>query len=179
VRSESNEMELMARVCAGDRQAFEALVQAYWPMARRTAYGILQDGLLSEDVAQDCFADLYIHRHRYQPRFSFGAYVAAIARHKSIDLLRRRRDGKLPAYPPQDDHDNSPESEIIQRLYSHSLHSAIEQLPRQQRRMLKAYALEGATYRQIAEELGVTVTQVKITLHRVRKALRRVREEWE
>jgi len=174
-----NEAELMARVCAGDREAFEALVQAYWPVAHRTAYGILGDGLLSEDVAQDCFADLYVHRHRYQPRFSFQAYVAAIARHKSIDLLRRRGDHKLCADPPQGDHEDSPEDVTIRRLYSHTLYAAVERLPQHQRRMVKAYALEGASYRQIANELGMTVAQVKITLHRIRKALRRIKEEWE
>ncbi|MCL2812101.1 MAG: sigma-70 family RNA polymerase sigma factor [Clostridia bacterium] len=174
-----NEAELMARVCAGDHEAFEALVQAYWPVARRTAYGILKDGALSEDVAQDCFADLYIHRFRYQPRFSFQAYVAAIARHKSIDLLRRRGDHRLCAAPPQGDDKDSPEDATIRRLYSHTLYAAVERLPQHQQRMLKAYALEGASYRQIENELGVSAAQVKITLHRIRKVLRRIKEEWE
>ena len=179
-RNERNEMERMARVCAGDREAFEALVQAYWPVARRTAYGILRDAALSEDVAQECFADLYVHRHRYRPHFSFQAYVAAIARHKSIDLLRRRGDHRLSAHSGQGvPGDNSAESAYIRALYRHSLYAHLERLPERQRRMLVAYALEGAGYRQIADELGMTVAQVKVGLHRVRKALRRVREEWE
>ena len=174
-----NEEELMARVCAGEREAFEALVEAYWPVARRVAYGILGDAGLSEDVAQDCFADLYMQHDRYQPRFSFQAYVAAIARHKSIDLLRRRGNLRLSGPDAEEARDDgSPESAYIRELYCHTLYAAVENLPERQRRMLKAYALEGASYRQIAAELGITVAQVKVTLHRVRKALRRMREEW-
>ncbi|MCL2545136.1 MAG: sigma-70 family RNA polymerase sigma factor [Clostridia bacterium] len=179
-RNERNEAERMARVCAGDREAFEALVEAYWPVARRTAYGILRDAALSEDVAQDCFADLYLHRRRYRPRFSFQAYVAAIARHKSIDLLRRREGRRSSVFHGQADPDaGSPESAYIRALYRHTLLAAVERLPEGQRRMLAAYAIEGASYRQIAEELGVTVAQVKAGLHRARRALRRVKEEWE
>ena len=170
----------MARVCAGDREAFEALVEAYWPVARRAAYAILHDAALSEDVAQDCFADLYVHRHRYQPRFSFQAYVAAIARHKSIDLLRRQGSRRPGAHHGQEDCDaGSPESAYIGQLYRHTLLAAVERLPERQRRMLVAYALEGASYRQIADELEITVAQVKVGLHRARGALRRVKEEWE
>jgi RNA polymerase sigma factor (sigma-70 family) len=168
----------MARVCAGDREAFEALVEAYWPVARRAAYAVLRDAALSEDVAQDCFADLYMQRHRYQPRFSFQAYVTAIARHKSVDLLRRRGEHRLSAHGEREA-SPSPESAYIRELYRHTLYAAVERLPERARRMLTAYALEGASYRQIADELGVTVAQVKATLHRARKALRRVKEEWE
>ena len=169
----------MARVRAGDREAFESLVEAYWPAAHRVAYGILRDEQLAQDVAQDCFADLYMQRDRYQPRFSFQAYVAAIARHKSIDLLRRQK-GRVSAPDPQAGREaDSPESVYIQRLYRHTLFSAVERLPESQRRMLKAYALEGKSYREIAAEQGITVAQVKVTLHRIRKSLRRVKEEWD
>lgn len=175
-----NEAERMARVCAGDREAFEALVEAYWPVARRAAYVVLRDAALSEDIAQDCFADLYMQRFRYQPRFSFQAYVAAIARHKSIDLLRRRGNYPLCAqFAREDRHAPSPESAYIHEMYRHTLYAAVERLPERARRILVAYALEGASYRRIADELGITVPQVKVTLHRARKALRGVKEEWD
>lgn len=170
----------MARVCAGEREAFEDLVEAYWPVARRVAYGILRDEQLAQDVAQDCFADLYMQRNRYQPRFSFQAYVTAIARHKSLDLLRRQGRFQLTVPEPLNGGDaNSPESVFIRDLYRRMLYTAVERLPERQRRMLKAFALQGKTYQQIAAELGITVAQVKITLHRVRKTLRRVKEEWD
>ena len=175
-----DEAERMARVCAGEPEAFESLVEAYWPVVYRTAYGILRDAELSEDAAQDCFADLYMQRHRYQPRFSFQAYVTAIARHKSADLLRKRGNLHPGARGPWKSFDDAtPESVYVRKHYMHALYAAVERLPERQRRMLVAFALEGASYRQIAGELGITTVQVRVALHRVRKALRRVKEEWE
>ncbi len=170
----------MARVCAGEREAFETLVETYWPVAHRVAYGILRDEQLAQDVAQDCFADLYMQRERYDPRFSFRAYVAAIARHKSLDLLRRQGKQRLTALDEQHSEGvGSPESAFIEELYRHMLFAVVEHLPERSQRMLKAYALEQRSYQQIAAELGISVAQVKITLHRIRKKLRRAKEDWE
>lgn len=171
--------ELMARACAGDRGAFEALVENHWPLAERVARGILRDAQLAQDVAQDTFADIYVQRARYRPQYAFEAYVSAIARHKSIDLLRKL----APLRTGLNDTDvaqyQTPEGTIIQQMFHGALLAAVERLPPAHQRMIKAYALEGQSYQAIAQEQGVTVAQVKVTLHRIRKALRRAREEWE
>ncbi len=168
--------EVIDRALNGERAAFEALVEAYWPVAERTAYGLLGDAALSEDVAQDVFADIYMTRARYEKRFSFHAYVAALSRYKSIDLLRRRRPHQtLEDFDAPDQ--RTPEGIFIENMFLNSLYAAVECLPERQRRMLKAYALEEKPYRDIAAELGVTVAQVKITLSRVRKKLRKICED--
>ncbi len=191
---------LMARARAGDADAFETLVAVYWPVAERVARGLLGDAQLAQDVAQEVFADIYMQRERYTPRFfdddsdaenqgrdtdsgrnpdPFHTYVAAIARHKSIDALRKR--GRVPAeWAEADARDaRTPESALIDRMFHGALYAAVEHLPEAQRRMLTAYALEGRSYREIAEELHLSVAQVKITLHRIRKGLRRVRDDWD
>ncbi len=170
--------ELMARVCAGDAAAFEALVEQYWPVAERVAQGIVKDAQLAQDVAQDVFADIYVQRARYQPRFSFHAYVAAIARHKSIDALRRR--GEHPAAMDERvSGAQTPESAFIEDMYRHALLAQVERLPGPQRRILVAYALEGKSYRDVAAEMRISVAQVKIALYRIRKSLRRFRDDWQ
>jgi len=160
-----------------DETTFEHFVETYWPVAERVARNILGDPQLAQDIAQDVFADIFVQRSRYEPRFTFHAYVAAIARYKSIDLLRRRR---LHAVKEPDCTEDlrTPENVIIERMFRGALYTAVEQLPQQQRNILKAYALEERSYREIAAELGLSVAQVKITLHRIRKVLRRVRDEW-
>ncbi len=174
---------------SGDRTAFEALAQAYWPIAEGVARRVLGDAQLAQDVAQEVFADIYMQRAQYQPRVSFHAFVSAMARYKSIDLLRRRgrtalsmdaagQTGKLPG---QFLHRNSltPEDIFVENLFRHSLYALVEGLPERQRRILKAYALEGRSYQDIAAELTLSVSQVKITLHRIRKKLRRVKDDWD
>ncbi len=177
----TKDQELMARVRDGDPAAFEALVAAYWPVAERVARGIVGDAQLAQDVAQEVFADLYVQRGRYQPRYSVHAYVAAIARHKGIDLLRRR--GKPAAALAADQAEppgpRTPEDAFIARMFRGALYAAVEALPARQRRMLVAFALEGRSYREIAAELGISVAQVKVTLFRVRRRLRQIKEDFE
>ncbi len=173
----ANDGTLVSQALAGDRAAFEALVEAYWPVAERVARDILGDAQLAQDVAQDVFADIYVQRARYQPRFTFHAYVAAIARYKSISVLRGLRPHA--ALSDQQASSNPPEDAFVETMFRGALYAAMEQLPVPQRRVLKAYALEDKPYKEIAAELGMTVAQVKITLHRIRKVLRRVRDDWD
>ena len=174
-----SEAELMGRVAAGDKEAFESLVSAYWGTAHSAARAVLGDEALSEDAAQECFADLYMQSARYRPGFSLAAYVAAIARHKAADISRKRR-LRPPAAPEgRTDTAESSEDAYIRGLYRRSLYAALERLPERQRLIVKAFAIEGDNYARIARSLGITTAQVRATLHRARRALRRVREEWD
>ncbi len=175
-----NEAARISRALSGDREAFEALVAAYWPVAERVARGLLSDAQLAQDIAQDVFADIYMQRARYELRFPFHAYVAAVARYKSISLLRkRRRNEALWDSQEESSHERLPEDAFVEAMFRGTLYAAVERLPEVQRRALIAYALEERSYREIADELGMSLAQVKITLHRVRKALRRVRDDWD
>lgn len=166
----------IAEALSGDPAAFEALVEAFWPVAERVARRMLGDAQLAQDVAQDVFADIYVQRARYQPRFAFHAYVSAIARHKSIGMLRKSV--RCEALHEWLGTARTPEDEFVDRMFRGVLYARVERLPEMQRRVFVAYALEDRSYKEIAAALGLTVGQVKIMLHRVRTALRRARNEW-
>lgn len=170
---------LMQRVKDGDQQAFEALVLRHREGALRLASSLVKDAHLAEDVVQECFADLYLHRNAYRPDFSFATFLNALVRHKSIDMLRRRRhhplpyDG-LPEAPGMD----TPESLCIRREIYTDLYHALFDLPEEQRRMLLLFAIHGMDYQQIAKVLHKSIPQVKVGLHRIRKKLKKAKEDW-
>lgn len=172
---------LMARVQQGSRDAFDLLVCRHYGAAIRLAMQILHDDALALDAVQDAFAALYIHRMRYAPTFSFSTYLCALVRHKSIDLLRKQ--SKATLLPPEalaqlPPSETSPEALCIAHIFSDALFGAIDALDAQKKAVLLAYALHGKSYRTIALEQNLSVAQVKIILHRVRKALRHMKEEW-
>lgn len=174
---------LMARVQAGDRDAFDALVQRHYADMLRLSEAIVHDAVLAQDAVQESFADLYAHRRLYRHDFAFSTYLSAVVRHKSIDQLRRQKrlplplealcEAQLPAAA-----EDSPEARCIAQAFARGLAGLIDGLPVAHRRMIIGYALEGKSYRDIARDEGCTVAKVKVTLHRVRKALRRIKEEW-
>lgn len=177
--------ECMARVQQGNREAFELLVSRHYDASLRFARTLVTDAQLSQDAVQESFADLYAHRARYQPGFTFQTYLLAIVRHKSIDLLRRRKRSLLPLDTIPEEQlphaaiADTPEGQCIRQAFTQGLASVIDALPPEKREMLLMYAIQNKSYRQIAEETHKSVAQVKITLHRIRAALRRTKEEWQ
>jgi RNA polymerase sigma-70 factor (ECF subfamily) len=165
----------MERVKNGDRLAFEALVLAHRAAAVAFAAGILSDYHLAEDVVQESFARVYLRRMDYTPSHQFKTYLYTIIRRRCIDGLRRaKRDpAELVAeYPPLPINESNPEAAYLGEEARQQLRRELALLPATWRAALYLYAVEGMPYKDIAAVQGVTVAQVKIGLHRARKAIR-------
>lgn len=170
---------LMQRVKDGDQQAFETLVLRHREAAVHQAARFTGDMSLAEDIVQECFADLYVHRSAYRLSFSFSTFLSALIRHKSIDALRKNNRFPRPvAFLPEEAGGQTPESECIRREVYTGLRRAIDDLPPEHRKMLLLFAIHGMDYGQIAKELNKSIPQVKVTLHRIRKKLIKAKEEW-
>lgn len=170
---------LMHRVKNGDQQAFETLVLRHREGALRLASSLVKDAHLAEDVVQECFADLYLHRNAYRPDFSFATFLSALVRHKSIDMLRRSKHHPMPFSDlPEEAGGETPESLCIRREIYTGLFKALNDLPGEQREMLLLFAVNGMDYQQIAKALHKSIPQVKIGLHRIRMKLKKAKEDW-
>lgn len=175
---ELTDQELMALSIRDDRKAFEVLVLRYYQDVIRTAERMGLDKMQAQDIAQDCFADLYVQRGRYQPAFPFRTYLHGMVRHKSIDCLRKAGKEELLLegegeqwMEAQPGREQSPEEAYLKKECRLQLVAQIGQLPKTQRKALYLYAVEGRSYREIAYILQQTVPQVKIAIHRARKRL--------
>ena len=170
---------LMQHVKEGDQHAFETLVLRHREGALQKAVSLVKDAHLAEDVVQECFADLYLHRSAYRPDFSFSTFLGALVRHKSIDMLRRRKRQPVPSDElPEAPGGETPESLCIRREIYTNLYRALYDLPEEQRKMLLLFAVHGMDYREIAKSLNKSIPQVKTGLHRIRKKLLKAKEDW-
>ena len=87
-----DDMRLVARVRAGDQQALAELYDRYSNVVYGVALRVLQDTGAAEDVLQDIFLQLWRKPDAFDSsRGSLAAWLAVIARHRSIDRLRKRR----------------------------------------------------------------------------------------
>jgi RNA polymerase sigma-70 factor (ECF subfamily) len=82
--------ELVSRARAGDREAFEELVAAHTPAARRTAT-LLGAGADAEDVVQDAFVKAYRKLAEYRGDSSFRSWLLAIVANETRNLHRSRQ----------------------------------------------------------------------------------------
>jgi RNA polymerase sigma-70 factor (ECF subfamily) len=147
----------------GDRAAFGALYERY----ARMVHGILL-AHVSYSEAEDLVQEVFLRALEQLPSLrdpdAFGAWLAAIARHSTIDRQRKRR----PAQELRDEKPGGsrPDSEAFAIL------DAIQALPRAYRETLILRLVEGMTGPEIAARTGLTRESVRVNLCRGMKQLR-------
>lgn len=163
---------LMARLAAGDPDALEELLRRHREAALRQAQSMLQDRTLAEDIVQEAFARIYLLRHSYRPDFAFTTFLRVMVRNLCIDQARRQKRSPMLLEQLPERECSSAEETYLARESRMQLWDQLRGLDEKDRLLLIGYALEGKSYRELARQHGLTLPQVKIRLHRIRKRLK-------
>ncbi|HHV79329.1 MAG TPA: sigma-70 family RNA polymerase sigma factor [Firmicutes bacterium] len=180
------ETRLVELAKRGDADAFGLLVKDYERKVYAIAYRMLGDGEDAKDLAQEAFVRLYVSMKSFQGECSFSTWVYRIVSNLCIDRLRRK--GKELARcsldaPVQGDEDEfqrqvpdmspGPE-EIAERVeLQEAVREGILSLPPEYRAMIVLRDVNGLSYEEIGEILGLNVGTVKSRLWRARQELSR------
>jgi RNA polymerase sigma-70 factor (ECF subfamily) len=168
------ELELRARLLAGEEAALRELYDQFSPMVYGLALRVTGDRTAAEDITQDVFVHVWERPSSFDPsRGRLRGWLATIAHHRAIDHLRRvkvrRRyaavEGGQQPPPP------SPEEAAVAAAVATRVRAAIGGLPAPQQAAVVLAYFEGKTFRQVAEILGVPEGTAK---SRLRLGLRRV-----
>lgn len=147
----------------GDRLAFARLFEGFAPMV----HGVLiAHGPSSEvdDLMQDVFLTA-LERLNSMDSERVGPWLAAIARNRMIDSLRRR--ARLVAMPTEEQGASDPE-----RAEANQVLAIIRTMPDTYREPLVLKLVEGLSGKEIAEQTGLTPDSVRVNLHRGMRMLR-------
>lgn len=173
--------EVLARVAAGDSDAFALLVEAHQERLLRLCERMLGDAEEARDAAQEVFLKAYRKAADFRPRGQVYTWLYRIATNHCLNKLRRRRVVRFvrwedpeerdaaPFDPPDDG--PGPEATLESRRRWQRTRKVIARLPAGQRAVLVLARFEGLSYRQIAEVLGITEGAVESRLFR---AMRRI-----
>jgi RNA polymerase sigma-70 factor (ECF subfamily) len=166
----------------GDRAAFEALAVRLYPELRIHVAAFCDSRELVEETLQETFLTCFHKIATYQHRGSFLAWMRAIARNHLISLWRKREQtARL--------HDDLPEliaaeaaladCDLEERAVSRSdrLARCLERLPARSRRLVESRYLKQRPLHEMAQHFQTSVATLSVTLHRIRRALRRCIEE--
>jgi RNA polymerase sigma-70 factor (ECF subfamily) len=182
----SDDRNLLLRAARGDTEAFTALFQRH----RAGLQGFLYRKLRSADEAEDAVALTFLKAWRARESFRGGcpgkAWLYQVATRVALDLLRRRQrrvselelEGGDADLPEQELADESldPAGHFLEqervRETTQAVRGAVERLAPDDRRLLALFYFEGYDYSQISSMLGVSRSQVRGRLHRIRGRLR-------
>jgi RNA polymerase sigma-70 factor, ECF subfamily len=172
--SQSSDNDLMLRIQAGDLAAFEQLVERFQSMVHGLAMSILRRPEDAEEATQDAFLKLFRARHQFDHTRNLEPWLLRIAGNACRDRLRRRRVAELPLVrslegerdPLLDVPDARQAHGAARAHVDHSVRGELEQLSDRIRVPLELKYLRGLTNQQIAETLGISLSNVKVQLAR-------------
>ncbi|HXC24395.1 MAG TPA: sigma-70 family RNA polymerase sigma factor, partial [Gemmatimonadaceae bacterium] len=81
----------LARLRAGDQQAFEAMAEAYYERLVRYAYGYVRDLAAAEDVVQDTLFNIWLAHEQLIVRGSLSSYLFGAVRNRALNYTRHER----------------------------------------------------------------------------------------
>jgi len=177
VSDEARLKALMLRGLGGEPSAHAALLSAMSGYLRGYFARRLGAGAADvEDLVQETLLALHLKRETYDPAQPFTPWAYALARYKLLDHFRRA--GVRKTVPLEDAGDlfavENPEEGAVRR----DLGKLLSVLPGKQRRLVEGVKLAGLSMEEAANQERMSVTAVKVSVHRSMKAMaRKARDE--
>ncbi len=176
---------LVQRAARGDEIAFSELVTRHYRRALRVAFGLLKDRHDAEDVLQDAFARVHARLKDFEGSSAFYTWLYRIVVNLSIDTMRKRRrerrveledetardalrsgDELWPRY-----RDAGPDDTAERKELAAKLDRAFRGLPEIHQAVIVLRELEGFSYEEIAETLGIKKGTVMSRLFHARRGM--------
>jgi RNA polymerase sigma-70 factor (ECF subfamily) len=171
-----------------DGKGFEARLAPLWAAARagddsayRDALTLIADRLRAyyrarmgglpddvEDMVQETLLAIHLKRGTHDPSLPVSNWLHAVARYRLTDLYRRRGRRGPPPDPLDDADAVAPEGaeETAARMARRDLGRLLGTLPEPQRRAIELVKVEGLSTEEAAGQMGITVTALKVRVHR-------------
>jgi RNA polymerase sigma-70 factor, ECF subfamily len=139
------------------------------------------------EITQDTFLSAYQHLGEFRGEAAFGSWVHRIAANNALMRLRRQRTRDLVnedlvgpeftergslAEVPEADWSRRADDQILDEELGRAIRQATDGLAEGYREVFLLKDVEGMSYEEISEMLGISVPAVKSRLHRARLALR-------
>jgi RNA polymerase sigma-70 factor (ECF subfamily) len=185
-----NDEELVRRTCAGERRAFDPLVERYQRRAASVAYRLLGNVHDALEVCQEAFVKAFRNIETLEEPARFGPWLLRIVTNLALNFRRDRAVGGRKvsfedcildgdADPPRDQRladspgsDERPGAAEAAREMDEVVQKAIAELPEQQRLALVLFSVEALPQRDVASIMGCSVEAVKWHVFQARKKLK-------
>ena len=175
-------LEACRKAAAGDPRAFGAWLRGTQGVVYALVFRMLGNKADAEDVVQETYTQAWKHLGTLRDPAAHLGWVCSIARHVATDRLRGRMrhptqsldvpstETSAPSAQPVDDRPNSEDVAITAQTRARVM-EAMAQLKERHRLVLLLRDVDGKSYGEIADALGVPVGTVESRLHRARAVL--------
>lgn len=170
------EKGLLVLLNQGNQYAFEKLYRSYSVRILKKLIRLLKDEEVAKELLQDVFLKIWEKREHIDSEGSFRSYLFRIAENQVMDFFRKAaNDRKLVDYliSVSTELYNGTEEAIDYNESNAALQKAIESLPPQRQKIFVLCKIEGKSYEEVAEMLGVTAGTVNDHMVKAMRTLRK------
>lgn len=184
--------QIVLKIQAGDRDAFNQLYWRYKDRIIGVVYGVLHNHQDAVEITQEVFVRIYKNIHKYQQGTRFFTWAYCIAHNLAIDRFRRRKTASETEF----DNDfqlnyNTSDSDALQPSLGinpelsceraelrQQINNALNALSEKQRTIIILREIDGRSYEEIAEILDIQIGTVMSRLHYARVNLQNILKKY-
>lgn len=168
-----SDQELVEHLVAGDENAFTEIYSRYWKVLYLKAYAILRDNDVAQDAVQDVFISLWNRRATLKILY-LRAYLHQAIRFKVLNFIREgRTDEQFYVRLRSVTTEIVAENPLLFKEQETLLQEVVASLPAECKEAFLLSREEELTYKQIAEQLNISIKTVE---KRISKSLKHIRQ---
>lgn len=168
----------------GDQQAFTALVTKYSNKVFARIYSIMDDANEADDIAQEVFLHVFYSLNSFRGKSLFSTWLYRITVNECLQVLRKRKNKPFSIETALNENEHlklqdilksneeNAENKLLREERERLAMKLLKALPDRFRVVLTLRKMEGLSYREIAENMGISVNTVKVWLFRARMKLK-------
>ncbi|MFA5850739.1 MAG: RNA polymerase sigma factor [Bacteroidales bacterium] len=169
------EILLINRIISGENHLYKDLVERHSTNIYNLVLGVVSDREDAEEVSQDVFVKAFFSLKSFRGECSFSTWVYRIAYNMAISRTRRKKRNFVPfdcnnSQIFSDDDSFSEKSNDREIMYS-ILQKALFQLEAKDRFLILSFYMNEKTIKELMVITGMSESNVKIKLHRIKKKL--------
>lgn len=158
-----------------DQRAFRVLYDYYYPQVNRLVRGIVKNTEDSEDISIEAITKAFKNIQKYREDLSFDLWLKKVTTNYIIDKIRSGvLNNKTISMDDENTHElfytdfSDPEKDYIKTEVRALLEEEFDLISGRAKQMLDLRYKKDYTYQQIADELGISIGNVKNILNKIR-----------
>lgn len=161
---------------------FRVIVERYEKAFLRKAKSIVYQNEEAEDVVQDTFTKIYFYANSFKkrPGIEFKSWAYKILVNTAINkyhYLKKRRGPEFSDALAYSETLESNENFVMAADAKMEVANAISRLPEQSQKLLTSYYIEDKSYKNIAQEEGITSAALKMKLFRAKRLFKKALDD--
>ena len=179
--NKDEDIQLIELIKEGDQKAFEQLIKKYKNTLTFTVQNIVRDERVAEDIVVETFMKIFVNIESYNPEYSFSTWLFTIATNAAIDHTRLKKHIRFKSSSDDESElgifldtienkgTKAPDEPLIDENKQKIMQYMLSKLRPDYRKIIELRYFEDLSYKDIADELGISVSMVKTKLHRAKK----------